>query len=209
MADPSLTFDERLHSLLQTLAEEGSRRAADGFSGMLGSVVTVPHTDVRLVPLTDIAVLLGGPEQEAVGIYLQADGEVAGHMMLVLPYLKALELADLLLGLPPGTSRQLNSLERSALAEVGNLTGTFFLNAVASRTGLSARPSPPAVVVDMLGAIIDIIVAASGGVSDQVLMFQSRFLREGRDVEADFWVIPDAATLQALAEAGSADGSGG
>ncbi len=209
MADPGLMFDERLRSLLQTLAEEGSRRAAEGFSAMVGGVVSIPRAEVRLGPLTAIAVLRGGAEQEAVGIYLQAYGEVAGHIMLVLPYLKALELADLLLGLPPGTSRQLNPLERSALAEVGNLTGTFFLNAVAVRTGLSTRPSPPAVVVDMLGAIIDIIVAASGGVSDQVLMFQSRFLREGRDVEADFWMIPDAATLQALAKAGSADGSRG
>lgn len=200
MTEATLAFDERLKSLLQVMAGEGIHQAAEGFAGMLGRSVEVANPEIRLVPLGEIPVLLGGPENEAVGIYLQAQGDMPGQMMLVLPYVKALELADLLLDLPPGATQQLGPMERSALAEVGNITGSFFLNAVASLTGLILRPSPPAIMVDMVGAIIDIIVAASGSVSDQVLMIQSGFLREGREVQADFWVIPDTATLQSLVE---------
>ena len=200
MTDATLAFDERLKSLLQVMAGEGIHRAAEGFAGMLGKSVEVANPEIRLVPLGEIPALLGGPENEAVGIYLQVQGDLPGQMMLVLPYAKALGLADLLMDLPAGANQQLGPMERSALAEVGNITGSFFLNAVASFTGLILRPSPPAVMVDMVGAIIDVIVATSGGVSDHVLMIQSGFMREGREVQADFWVIPDTATLRSFAE---------
>ncbi len=205
MTETTIAFDERLKSFLQVMAGEGIHRAAEGFAGMLGLSVDVANPEIRLVPLNEIAALLGGPENEAVGIYVQAQGDMIGQMMLVLPYAKALELADLLMDLPKGATQQLGSMERSALAEVGNITSAFFLNAVAALTGLSLRPSPPAVMVDMVGAIIDIIVATSGGVSDQVLMIQSGFLREGREVQADFWVIPDTATLRSFAEKAGID----
>ena len=99
---------------------------------------------------------------------------------------------------PVGTTNELGSLERSALAEVGNLTAAFFLNAVASMTGISARPTPPAVMVDMIGAILDIIVAATGGISEEVITFQAMFSYADRSVDADFWVIPDPTTLESF-----------
>ena len=38
----------------------------------------------------DLPHLLGGMENEAVGIYLQAAGGIGGQMMLIFPYAKAL-----------------------------------------------------------------------------------------------------------------------
>lgn len=199
MTVSSMTFDENLRSLLEALASEGVQNAAQGLSEMVGEKLTFSPPIVSLVPLRDVPMLLGGPETEAVGIYLRSEGEMAAQMMLVLPYPKALELVDLLMGIPIGSTQHLGSLERSALAEVGNLTGSFFLNAVALITGRGSRPSPPAVMVDMVGAILDIIVATSGEVGEDVLMIQTSFLRQGREVEANFWVVPDRTTLHTLA----------
>lgn len=196
--DGSEKFDQRLYSLLVQMAEVGMPNAARGLAGIVGQDVTVHSPGIRLVPLTDIPTLLGGPENEAVGIYLRADGEIAGQMMIVVPYLKALELVNLMMEAPPGSTRQLGALERSALAELGNMTGTFFLNAIADATGLEARPSPPAVMVDMVGAILDILLATSAGLSEYVLMIQTTFSRGGREEEASFWMIPDRHTLDAI-----------
>ena len=192
-------FDQHLRSLLEVMADEGIHHAAKGLAGMLGEEVTVSNPSARLVSLKDIPNLLGGPEQEAVGIYLQAHGDLAGQIMLVLPYAKALELVDLLLGEPLGTTKMLDSMGRSALAEVGNITASFFLNSMASMTGLGARPSPPAVMIDMVGAILDVIVATSSGVGQHVLMLEAAFMRGGREVEANFWMIPEKSTLEAFA----------
>jgi chemotaxis protein CheC len=197
LTDTTVLFDERLRALLKVMIDEGVTYAARGFSDMVGQTLTVLQPQVRLVPLADVPNLLGGPESEAVGIYLRAHGDISGQIMLVLAYPKALELVDLILRQPHGTTTALGSLERSALAELGNLTGSFFLNAVAAFTGIGARPSPPAVMVDMVGAILDIVVATHGGLGKHVLMLQVGFVSEGREVQADFWVIPDPATLEA------------
>jgi chemotaxis protein CheC len=153
---------------------------------------------VVLRSFKEIPMLLGGPENDAVGIYLRMEGDLSGHIMLIMPYEKSLEIVDMLMDQPVGTTTTLGSMERSALAEVGNLTGTFFLNALADITGTTARPTPPAVMVDMVSAILDVIVAMVGDIGDKVLMFQTQFSYGDRATQADFWVVPDAETLDKL-----------
>lgn len=198
MAEQQQEMDKDLLNLLQKVAKEGLTHAANGLSNMVGTDLHVDNPCVKTINVKEIPLALGGPENEAVGIYLKSEGELAGHFMLVIPYPKALELADMLMEVPQGTTTSLGKMERSALAEVGNLTTAFFLNAVAALTGISARPTPPAVMVDMVGAILDIIVAATGGIDDSVITFQASFICGDRSVQTDFWVIPDPLTLKAF-----------
>jgi chemotaxis protein CheC len=192
--------DVRIQALLKVIAREGIRHAAEGFSGMVGEVIATTEPEARLIPISEITALLGGPEQEAVGIYLQTRGELAGQIMLVISYDTALELADLLLGNPAGTTTSLGSMERSALQEVGSLTGSYFLNAISRRTGATTLPTPPAVMVDMLGAIIDILAAVCGGVSDYLLLVKGAFQRGERQLAVNFWMIPDPMALANFAD---------
>jgi len=200
MTDQSIEINQELFNLLQSVAKEGLTNAATGLSTMIGTNLRVDNPCVKMINVKEIPVALGGPENEAVGIYLKSEGDMSGHFMLVIPYIKALELVDMLMEVPPGTTAELGSLERSALAEVGNLTTAFFLNAVAALTGVAARPTPPAVMVDMVGAILDVIVAATGGIGDYVLTFQASFICKDRSVQSDFWVIPDPITLKTFSE---------
>jgi chemotaxis protein CheC len=196
MTEEYNAFDEKFLKTLTEIAAAGITNAAKGFSSLLDHQIDVTPPDVRVVPLFDIPKLTGGPEKEAIGIYLRAEGDLEGQIMLILPLQKALDLVDLLMGLDPGTTQTLGSLERSALGEVGNMTGAFFLNAVANMTHTSIRPTPPAVIVDMVGAIVDIIIATTGGVSENVIIMQSNFLDGGRKVDIEFLVIPDQLTSQ-------------
>ncbi len=198
MDQPYILNDEKMVARLTALANAGIHNAARGFSGMLGRELSVLDQEVKFLPLLEIASIVNGLEDEVVGIYVRSEGELASQFMLVIQIQRAMELVDLLMDLPLGTSTELRSLERSALAEVGNLTASFFMNSVVSITGIPLRPTPPAVMVDMAGAIIDIIIAATGGLSDSVMMMKAKFMLGDRAVQADFWVLPDARTLQLL-----------
>jgi chemotaxis protein CheC len=200
MHDNSETFNQSLMEALQTVARDGINNAADGFSGMIGEKLVVSNPSVSVVPVFDIPKLSGGPETEAIGVYLRVEGDITGQIMLIIPYEKALEIVDLLMDEPTGTTTELGRLERSALAEVGNQTASFFLNTVANQIGGSVRPSPPSVMVDMVGAILDIIVAVCGGIGENVLLLQADFMNGDRSVDMKFWVIPDMDTLSVISK---------
>ncbi len=191
-------FNQQVYALLKHVTHAGVRRAAEGFSNMVGEIITTTSPNIQLISLKDIPEKLGGAENEAVGIYIRVDHGLPGHMMLMMPYAKALILADLLLGDPEGTAQTLGTLERSALGEIGNLTCSFFLNVAADITGVNAHPSPPAVIVDMVGAILDVIIALSETVGDKGLLLQTTFLRADSEIQADFWIIPDQEILDAI-----------
>jgi len=196
--EKNISFDQDLLEQLKSLANEGVKNAAYGFSSMIGRKVHVGQPKGRLVPILTIPEIVGSPDEDAVGIYLRFEGDLVGQMMMIIPNQKAMELVDLLMDVPAGTTQHLGPLERSALGELGNLCGSFFLNSIASNFHADFRPSPPAVLVDMVGAILDIVVATSGSVSEQVLLMQANFTDGDRCVEADFWVIPDMNTIDDL-----------
>jgi chemotaxis protein CheC len=130
---------------------------------------------------------------ERVGIYLVLGSGLRGQAILILPLDSALNLADLLMGEQPGTATYLGIVERSALAEVGNMAVSYFLNAVStiSETPELLRPSPPAVMVDMLGAILDVIVTPVAAVRDDLLIIETAFRDSAGAIQGRFWVLPD------------------
>jgi chemotaxis protein CheC len=192
--------NDKLLALLRKIAEEGISHAMDGLSQMVGQQLKASPPDVSLIDLMEIPSLIGGPETEAVGIYLLAEGQMSGQFMLILTREKAMEMVDLLMDEKPGSCQELDNMGRSALAEMGNLSGAFFLNTIASLTGLESKPSPPAVMFDMAGAIMNVIVATSAQSVDQVVMILTRITLQNREVDANFLYIPDPRAMEELAK---------
>jgi chemotaxis protein CheC len=193
--DEVISFEPHVMERLNSIAKVGIDNAAYGFSEMVGRKIQFSKPQATLVPILTIPQIVGRPDDDAVGIYLRFMGDLAGQIMMIVPHPKALELADLLMDVPQGTTQHLGSLERSALGELGNLCGSFFLNSIAKMVGADFRPSPPAVMVDMVGAILDVVVVTSGGIGEQALLMQANFMDGARCVEAAFWVIPDMNSL--------------
>jgi chemotaxis protein CheC len=185
----SIIPDAQLEPMLQTAMEH----AADGLSGMVGRPISINIPQIEALSIGEIPNFVGNPETETVGVYLLIEGEFTGQVILMLPLTEAYYLADLLLGNSPGTTTELGDLERSALAEAGNLTASYFLNEIATLTHISSRPSPPAVMVDMLGAIVNVMTAPVASVSDALVIAETAFQESGRTILAYFWVLPDPA----------------
>jgi len=167
------------------------QNAARGLSAMVRHPITTGTAEARMVRLDDIATCIGHPESETVGVYLLMHGELDGQAILILPLAQALNLVDLLMNLPPGTSSHLGDVERSALSEVGNLTVSYFLNAMAALTGRQLLPSPPAVIVDMLGTILNALALSVGALTDDMLVVETVLQDTHGLVEARLWVLPD------------------
>lgn len=169
------------------------RRVGYGLSNMVNKVINGSPPKTKTIPIARVATHAGAPDAEMVGIYLRIEAGLRGQAILMLPLNFALNLVDLVMGNPSGYSIELGVMERSALAEVGNLTLSYFLNTIASFTEAPEmlQPSPPIVMVDMLGAILNIIAAPAAFVSDELYIIETIFRDVEKTVWVRFWVLPD------------------
>ena len=143
---------------------------------------------------------MGGANVEALGIYLTVSGSADGYIMLMYNPKMAYGFVDLLMGQPEGTTQALGEMESSALGELGNITGSSFLNALADATGLTLMPSPPHVMTDLAGALLDIIAADILQTQDDAFVAAATYQAPGRNISGLFFVIPTQNLLQALPE---------
>jgi chemotaxis protein CheC len=169
---------------------------ACALSDLLGCTVRHGPLQVKRVPISRVATYLGDPERQAVGIYLQIHGDERGQALFVLSPGSALNLADLLLDAPRGTACSVGLEERAALAEFGNVALSHFCNTVVSLADapMQIRPSPPAVVVDMQGAIASLTAIPAAATRDELVIVETVLSDPDRAIEVHLWVLPDCAT---------------
>ena len=194
-------FEEAPPAELERLLQAAMQNVERGLSRMVGRSIGITAPRLEKVPIAQLATCIGDPEAETVGVYLLLTGDLQGQAILLLPLDSALNLAGKILGTSPG-KKDLGELERGALAEVGNLMVSYFLNAMAELLGRPAPlyPSPPAVMVDMLGAMLNMVVTPVAAMSDHLLVVTCNLhtltsVDEGPDenIPIHFWLVPDPA----------------
>ncbi len=183
----------RLSDILRSVcvvADIGFQRAGRSLSEMTGAPMEAKAARVRRVPLTKVPDLVGGAGVVVAGIYLGISGDVDGHMLLMLPLKEACYLSSMMLEEEVRPEGEISEMARSALGEVGNITGASFLSALADATALDLAPSPPTIMVDMSGAVLDTVLAELGMESEELFVIDTVFSQEERQVNALFLVLP-------------------
>jgi len=172
------------------ILKKGVDNAVSGLSQMVGKDIKIASLNLSKIPVKDIPELFGGPQALIVGIYLAIHGHSNGHMIAIYKPQTAFDLVDLLLGQPMGSTKDLSDMEQSVLGEVGNIMGSFFLNHLANTTGLKLQPSPPAVIMDMAGAILEVATISVLEQSDQTYVIETVFETSDGQVNGTFLVMP-------------------
>ncbi len=190
-------LDEQLKACTQ-LVGNGSAKAISGLAQMVGRDIRISAFNARRVPVNQAPDLVGGWETVTLGVYLGVTGCATGHMFMVYRPETAMALADLLMGNPAGTTKSLAEMEESALGELGNIMASGFLNSISDATGLSLQPTPPAVMMDMAGAILDVAMASVWEESDQALVVETNFSTADRQISGTLLVMPSPDLLRAL-----------
>jgi chemotaxis protein CheC len=119
------------------------------------------------------------------GIALGVEGDMPSIVLMLLTPKDAAAVCGLL-GLEPDSE-----YAESALGEIGNVVGTSYLNALAGMTGLALEPTPPATATDMLGSLVETVLATRAAVSDSALLLDSSMIVEGEGCSIVFLLAPD------------------
>ena len=169
---------------LRELANIGSGKASTALSLLLERSVDISVPSVRALSFADAVDAIGDAESEMTGIVLGTVGELEGTVLLLVSPADA-DTICAILGVEPGSE-----YAPSALGEVGNIVGSSYINALAEMTGMAIEPTPPATATDMLGAIVQSILASQAHAGDVALMLDSELAVEGSDCSIAFMLVP-------------------
>ncbi|NLM53612.1 MAG: CheY-P-specific phosphatase CheC [Firmicutes bacterium] len=182
---------ERKVDFLRELGTIGVGHATIALSEILqGKLFRLEVPDVRILRFEEAASFIGGLDQVVAGVSIQISGDLSGHMAFILPVESAAVLVRLLTGSEDSTDEIFDELGRSALAEIGNIMITSYLNALSALTNFVLRPSIPGLAIDMAGAVWQSVLAGAL-IDDEVTLIRTDFSAEGIAVEGNIILLPE------------------
>jgi chemotaxis protein CheC len=177
---------------LRELANIGSGTASTALSSMLGRPVDISVPKAEALPLADAVDAVGPGESLVTGVVVGITGEMEATVLLLFGRQDAATLCGLL-GVEAGTE-----MGESALAEVGNIVATSYLNALAAMSGLAVEPQPPQAATDMLGAVVATVLAGRASAEDITLVLDSDLQVEDADCGLTFLMVPSREGVELL-----------
>lgn len=180
----------------------GAGHAATALSKLLRQRILMSVPKASVMPLAEVNVMVGGPDTVVWAIYLGIEGQVNGHMLFLLPYQHATLLVDLVMGYPLGKTPEIDEMGTSILGEVGNVLTASYLVALSGLTKLDMQVSVPQLAMDMVGAVLDSVVAELAVASDRVLALETVFSAEdGGPLKGFMFMLPTPDSLDTLLRA--------
>jgi len=179
----------------------GAGHAATVLSQLLKKKVSMSVPQVDILPLAEACDVVGGPEQPMVGVYLRVFGGAPSKILFLFPEDKALFVAGLLIDDQEKCRHLLGELEISALKEIGNILTGAYVYAFSNFTGIDMLSSVPALAFDMVGAIMNTILADLGEMGDYALIIDTQLMACDESVEGHFFLVPDPGALATILSA--------
>ncbi|PWK12689.1 chemotaxis protein CheC [Tumebacillus permanentifrigoris] len=184
-------------SVLREVGNIGAGHAATALSQLLGSEIQMNVPRVSVVGFEEISEIVGGSEKFVIGIFLRVEGEIPGSIFFLLQVESAKRLvADLIGTMGAAEPDEFSEMEISALQEIGNILAGSYLSSLADFTKKEMSPTPPAIAVDMAGAILSIGLVQLG--ADYALLVDTEFVQGERNIEGHFFMLPDPGSVSIL-----------
>jgi chemotaxis protein CheC len=188
---------------LREVANIGAGHAATALSQMTDSTILISVPHIRVVPLEEMGVEIGPPEEPVAAVLMAMLGDITGRTLLVFPKQTATKLASILTRREFPPDGELGALGESALKEAGNIISGAYLNALSDFMGMMLLNSPPDLVIDMAAAVLTSEELEFGSGGDYVFCVESEFMMQERNekLRGFFLLLPDPPSLRVILKA--------
>ncbi|MBQ6026339.1 MAG: chemotaxis protein CheC [Lachnospiraceae bacterium] len=177
--------------VLKEISNIGTGNAATAISKLLGGRVDIKVPDIRFLQFSELPEIIGGAENEVIGILVSLENDIDGMMMFVMDKPSASVIVNRILNRDnEELGQEMSEMEISVLSEFGNIIAGSYLSAISRLTGMVVSPSVPALSDDMAGAILSVPAIEFGKMSDRVLLIRSEFLSESGQAKGFFILVP-------------------
>lgn len=192
------TYSDFQLDVLREVGNIGAGNAATALSDMLENRVNISVPVLQIVDVVEMGRILGGLENEVVGILVNMTDEVQGMLLFLLDLESTKTLIDVLLHESIDQFNELSDIDVSALMEIGNILSGSYIRSISTLTNLDIRLSPPQISVDMVGAILSYPAAQFGMMGDKLLLIEENFFTEQYSIKSHLLIMPEVESLDVI-----------
>jgi chemotaxis protein CheC len=185
---------------LREIGNIGASHASTALTTMLHQDILVDVPECFVCKTLEAPYALGDVDQSVVAVYMGANGKEKGSMLLVLTEDVAKRMTDMLFSQEHDPTRDFNDEDREAIAEIGNICGSAYLNAISGFLGTIMLPTPPGVAMGMLSAVLEYPALLASEDHEFLVIIKTQFIAEHQRFPAYFIYIPDRETEKLLME---------
>ncbi|WP_066892445.1 chemotaxis protein CheC [Clostridium nigeriense] len=181
---------------LREVSNIGAGNAATSLSVLLGTKIDMSVPNMNLIAFDEL--FNSYKENEVVAVLVKVLDDIEGSILYVFDSTVALNIIS---KMTLTKEDKLTEMGISVIGEIGNIISSSFMNAIADFTGLKATASVPAVVNDMISAILVSTFMETGQYQDYVLDIETLFMgEEENNTEGHLYFVPAPGSLEKILE---------
>lgn len=193
-------LNDNQKDVLREIGNIGGGNAATALSSILTGRIDMSLPELRIVGISEISELLGGPERQVVGILVPMEGEIKGMLLFLLDKAFTHMLINVLLDRKIESFENIDEMDMSALKEIGNILAGSYINAISTLAGLDIKLQPPDIAIDMVGAILNYPAEMFGAMGDKVLYIEENFFTTEESIKSHLLIMPELDSLHIMFE---------
>lgn len=181
---------------LREVSNIGAGNSATALSILLGTKIDMSVPNMNLIAFDEL--FNSYKENEVIAVLVKVLDDIEGSILYVFDSAVALNIIS---KMTLTEENELTEMGVSVIGEIGNIIASSFMNSIADFTGLKATASVPAVVNDMISAILVSTFMETGQYQDYVLDIETLFMGEDENnTEGHLYFIPAPGSLEKILE---------
>ena len=199
------TFNHLQLDAIKEVGNIGTGNAATALSQLLSCMIDMDVPKADLVSIYSISEYYGTPDAVVAAVFVRSLGEFGCSLIFIQEEEDSNLMVDLLLKQQFGDSVPQDlpqEMTDSAIAEVGNIILSSFLNAINMLIGTQHQITPPGVAHDMLASIMDVVASIFGQMGDMAVLVNTALRvggsEDGQEISGNIVMLPDPDALELL-----------
>jgi len=185
--------------ILLELGSIGAGHAATSLSDVLQEPITIDVPKIHYIKPHLIPKFYNLHDTPTTAIYLQLADKYGCDILLTFEQTEAKKIAAMMT-MASSVEDLDPTMEVSALQELGNILIGSFLTSISDFVGIGLLPTTPQTVNDTFDAILDNFLIKQSLISDNALIFETRFKRNGEDAKSILMIFPTPELKNLLVE---------
>ena len=184
--------------VLKEIGNIGAGNAATSLSQMLSKRIDMNVPEVSLLNYDDVINSIGGAENVVVGILVSFNGDIDGVILFLLKKEFVHLILNSLMGTELQSFEEISEMEMSALAEIGNIMVSSFVNSISLLTNMDIDITVPSLNIDMSGALLDAVTVEFAEAADKVIFIKEKYFCQEETIYSHMLLLPSMTSLKIL-----------